>query len=91
MLGNEMGAMIPITQPFSALAIVTLDDFAEGSISSVAELTPSTLLYFETGKLTSIENGLPPIFHVVSNPVAMFNGEYEIEVATWGLRRTPEA
>lgn len=88
--GNEMVAMIPITQPFSAVMIVDADDFL--NVDDVSSMAPGTRFSLITGKLMSDSlpvSGSPYVFHLLKKPKALFNGEYEVEVATWGLRTQP--
>jgi len=85
--GNEQVAMVPFTQPFSAIAIVDADDFAD--YDDVSDITPGTAFAIINGLLAAATATNPPVLQVLSNPKSMFNDEYEVEFATWGLRLQP--
>lgn len=85
--GNEQAAMIPITQPFAASAIIESSDFVNGT--DVAAIEPGDQYAFISGKLYPPTETSPAIFQVIRKPEALFNGEYYVEFATWGLRTEP--
>ncbi len=86
--GNQMLAMIPLSIPFKALAIVEADDFAD--VADIGALTAGTTFAYIENKLTPTKAGNPPIMQLLKTPKRLFNDEWEIEVATWGLRHQEE-
>ena len=81
--GNQMVAMVPLSKPWSAYAIMDADDFTD--YDDIADIPLGTQFAIIDGKLAASTAAAPPIMWIKSAK-PLTDGEYEVELSTVGMK-----